>query len=249
MTMPMISDSLAALLKRQEAERQARALPRPRNYQRPAFGTDAYRDHYRTGWISFDEYQADELNHVARVKRARSSLGTFASPPNRWRNAEPKQNRQYANPMSTEAMHDSRLTMGARALLVELRARCGKGIYTEATKYGLALALNRSTRTIQRYLKDLIQFGYIVTQTRADAATRLYTGLRIKLTEKVTPFFAKAGELAGWMAEKGLSFLESGNSLEFPEETKTSSKNHPINLFSFLERPHGRRGSESAFGR
>lgn len=232
--------------RRKVAERAAKRTSPPKGWIIPPYNTRDFWEAYADGWISDAQAEDISASHRLRIDRAKASSGTFGRPPRRWQNAEPRQSRQYANAMSTEAMHDSRLSMGAKALLVELRARCGKGIHMEATKYALALALNRSTRTIQRYLSDLARFGYIITQTRVSRATGLYTGLRVKISEKVTPFFSKAGDLAAWMAEKGLSFLESGNSLAFSEETKTSPKNQTPNLFSFVDRPRGPMKMESA---
>lgn len=112
----------------------------------------------------------------------------------------PAASRQYSPPIATTAMRDDRLTPGARALLVVLRARCGKGRVTDMAKGTLAAIMSRSTRTIARYLRDLERFGYVVTETRR-TARGFHTGLVISLTDAVLPFWSEAQGLARWLGE------------------------------------------------
>ncbi|MBP0617680.1 helix-turn-helix domain-containing protein [Jiella sp. KSK16Y-1] len=112
----------------------------------------------------------------------------------------PRASRQYANAIATTAMRDDRLTPGAKALLVVLRARCGKGRVTAAAKATLAATMHRSSRTIRRYLIDLERFGYIASRIRK-TARGFHTGLVITLTDKVLPFFADHSGLAAWLSE------------------------------------------------
>lgn len=221
--------------------RNARPAERPRNYRKPPFGSMHYEQDFFRGWITDAEREADRLTHEkaqqdqdARRARAEASRFLPAAEPTRWAKPAPKQSRQYVNPMAVQGIRDARLSMGARALLVLIRARCGKGTFTEATKYAFALQLGRSTRTIQRYLCDLIRFGYITTKTRASAASGLYTGLRIWLSEKVTPFWAKGGELAEWMKSKGLTYIEAAQPLEFSDRTFLSPKNQIPKVYSLI---------------
>ena len=97
-------------------------------------------------------------------------------------------------------MRDDRLTPGAKALLVVLRARCGKGRVTEFAKATLAATMQRSARTIRRYLLDLERFGYLAARIRK-TAQGFHTGLVVTLTDKVLPFFADQSGLATWLAE------------------------------------------------
>ena len=113
----------------------------------------------------------------------------------------PKASRQYANPIATTAMRDDRLTPGAKALLVVLRARAGKGRVSQAAKSTLAAVMSRSTRTIRRYLHDLERLGYITTQIRR-TAQGFHTGLIITLSDKVLPFFTESKALGSWLAER-----------------------------------------------
>ena len=113
---------------------------------------------------------------------------------------EPNDSRQYTNPMATTAARDDRLTPQAKALLQIIRARAGKGTQTTTTKGTLAAILNRSTRSITRYLRDLERCGYLQTRIRADARG-FHLGLLLTITEKVLPFFFEMKKLAKWLGE------------------------------------------------
>jgi predicted transcriptional regulator len=193
-----ISDSLAALLERQRSARAANRCPKPEGYQRPAYGTAPYMADYRAGWISWDEWEADERASISRRARAKASYGTIGAYPARWHRPEPQDSRQYANQMATTAARDDRLTPQAKALLQVIRARCGRGQTTTTSKTTLAAVMSRHARSIQRYIAELVRFGYIETTTRR-GESGLYTGLIVRITEKVAPFYAKAEALAEWL--------------------------------------------------
>ena len=235
-----ISDSLAALLERQRADRASNQCRKPQGYQRPSYGTDAYRADYRAGWISWEEWEADERASISRAARARASRGTTAPTPTRWQNRPPQESRQYAAPMATAAARDARLTPQAKALLQVIRARCGAGRQTQTTKGTLAAIMSRHARSIQRYIGELQRFGYIETKTRR-GDSGLFTGLVIRITEQVTPFFAKFEALAGWLAERG-DQLDFPQFRGFPVETTLSPKNHSDKIPSVL------RSNAHAFG-
>ena len=114
--------------------------------------------------------------------------------------SEPNDSRQYTNPMATTAARDDRLTPQAKALLQIIRARAGKGTQTTTTKGTLAAILNRSTRSITRYLRDLERCGYLQTRIRADTRG-FHLGLLLTITEKVLPFFSEMKKLAKWLGE------------------------------------------------
>lgn len=120
--------------------------------------------------------------------------------PSRWFRPEPRASVQYAGHMATTAARDHRLTPQSKALLQVLRARCGNGIKTETCKTTLAHIMGVCTRSIGRYVAELIRFGYIETQARR-GASGLYTGLVVSITEKVLPCFRKVPWLAGWLAQ------------------------------------------------
>ena len=183
-----------------------------RHHAAPSFEAKAaiWRE-FREGVISFAEAQRRSakigaLQPEQPPSTIASGKGAPRPPLPRPRHSRPAPNasRQYANPMATTALRDDRLTPGARALLVVLRARCGKGRRTEAAKGTLAAIMSRSTRTIRRYLGDLERFGYIVTEIRR-TARGFHTGLVIELTEAVMPFFSEPKGLARWLGESALA--------------------------------------------
>lgn len=144
-------------------------------------------------------------DQVARLeckaaRRARLFSGTSASTPVRWHRPEPRPSVQYAGHMSTTAARDHRLTPQSKALLQVLRARCGTGTRTDTCKTTLAHIMGVCTRSIGRYVSELVRFGYIETRIRR-GALGLHVGLAIVITEKVLPCFRKLPWLAGWLAQ------------------------------------------------
>ncbi|MBO0906175.1 helix-turn-helix domain-containing protein [Jiella sonneratiae] len=167
------ADFRAGLISLKEAERRSAAVSTPER--------DTASPDVRTGFPAAPKGRPP----LARPRHSRPA---------------PRPSRQYANHIATTAMRDDRLTPGAKALLVVLRARCGKGRVTEAAKATLAATMSRSSRTVRRYLLDLERLGYIATRIRT-CARGLHTGLVITLTEKVLPFFAEQSGLAAWLGE------------------------------------------------
>jgi Helix-turn-helix domain len=140
---------------------------------------------------------------MARLERKAARLDRRAAGvvrPARWFRPEPRSSVQYAGHMATTAARDHRLTPQAKAVLVVLRARCGNGTVTPTCKTTLAHIMGVCTRSIGRYIAELIRFGYITSRVRR-GATGLYTGLVITITEKVLPCFRNVPWLAGWLAQ------------------------------------------------
>lgn len=159
-----------------------------------------YRDQ-RAGLISMAEAQRRSAALDAPTSRARQlDLIPRSAPRPRQDRAEPRPSRQYAGHMATTAARDDRLTPNAKALLQVIRARCGNGRSTEFTKGTLANVMSRSTRTIRRYLADLVRCGYVETEIRT-TGRGLHTGLVVRITEKVLAYFNEAKGLAAWLAE------------------------------------------------
>ena len=67
---------------------------------------------------------------------------------------------------------------------------------------------------------ELVRFDYIEARARR-GATGLYTGLVVRITEKVLPCFRKLPWLAGWLAQ---NFPDNGGN---PDRTELSYINHP----------------------
>jgi hypothetical protein len=175
---------------------------------------------------------ADRLVRLERLAARRERAfgrhrGVLPNEPARWFRPEPRPSVQYAGHMSTTAARDHRLTPQSKALLQVLRARCGTGTRTETCKTTLAHIMGVTTRSIGRYVSELVRFGYIDTRVRR-GVTGLYTGLVVSITEKVLPCFRKATWLAGWLAHNLAA--ETGGK---PDGTRLSYKNH-----SFKEHPN-----------
>lgn len=156
--------------------------------------------------------QANGLISLAEAQRRSAAIGApqacsarshaRSTAPARPRHTRPAPNasRQYSGTMATTAARDDRLTPNAKAMLQVIRARCGKGRETSTCKATLASIMSRSARTVRRYLVDLVRWGYLEIETRR-TARGLHTGLVIRITEKVLPFFAETKGLARWLAE------------------------------------------------
>jgi hypothetical protein len=89
--------------------------------------------------------------------------------------------------------------------------------------------LRTSTRTIGRWLRDLVRFGY-VTSTPRTGPGGLYTGLVLTLEEVVLPCFRQLGWLAEWLAHQGHARRTR------PDRTDLSETNHFCKESSFWER-------------
>ena len=123
----------------------------------------------RAGLISLKEAQrrsaaVGTVPTTSQTNQSGQGRGGVPRPPvarPRHERPSPNDSRQYAQPMATTAARDDRLTPNAKAFLQVLRARCGKGRETSITKGTAGNIMARSTRTIRRYLVDLVRFGYV----------------------------------------------------------------------------------------
>ncbi|WP_425395032.1 hypothetical protein [Aeoliella sp.] len=167
--------------------------PKPRFYERPAYNTPQYWRDSARGWITGDEQQADLADFEARRRRAVDSKHDRAAPPHRHDRAAPHPSKQFAKAMATQAARDDRLTPQSKALLQVLVARTGRGRSTDTTKTTLGVIMNRCPRSIQRYVQELVKFGYIRTQTIKSRRTGFFIGLRIWIMDCVLPFWKQGG--------------------------------------------------------
>ena len=159
---------------------------------------------------------------MARLERKAARLDRRAAGvvrPARWFRPEPRSSVQYAGHMATTVARDHRLTPQAKAVLVVLRARCGNGNMTPTCKTTLAHIMGVCTRSIGRYIAELIRFGNIDARARR-GANGLYTGLVVTIAEKVLPCFRKLPWLAGWLAQ---NMPDNG---AIPDRTELSYINH-----------------------
>lgn len=167
----------------------------------------------------------------------------------------PNDSRQYTPAMATTAARDDRLTPNAKALLQVLRARCGKTRETTITTGTAGNIMSRSTRTIRRYLTQLVRWGYVETKVRMNR-NGMHIGLTIIVTDLVAPFYESAKGLARWLAEMPSAALRPFTSVVAGKQGRTlmSSKNQtPIS--SLMEKAdtsrfasRGRLGSEDGGG-
>jgi hypothetical protein len=212
-------------------------------FKKPGFGTEMYREWQRKGWISPEEAEADELMRAIRAARTGQqkphrdlmrSWSTASAPiratslrhmPVRWGREVPIPSDQYARNMATTAARDDRLTPQSKALLQVLHARCGEEGQTVTTKGTLGNIMSRCERSIQRYLAELVRFGYIVTHTKRSKAG-LYVGLVIGVTGLVKPFYEDLRRTAEIIAPllAGDLAIFAGASSEIPDETQVSPK-------------------------
>jgi hypothetical protein len=198
-------------------------------FPKPRYGSSAYQGYFNKGWISPEEMEADRLQfeirsirgRIAHAKRgivspalralvdAARYPGDFppmVSIPTRWGREAPIPSDQYAPNMATTAARDNRLTPQAKALLQVLHARCAQAGKTETTKGTLANIMQRCERSIQRYIAELIRFGYISAVVRTNAR-RMYIGLEITITDLVKPFYEDFKRTAQLMADNITDYL------------------------------------------
>jgi len=174
----------------EELDRLKKRQPTPpRDWEKPPYGSDVYWQARYLGWITNEEAHIDSRNFQIKRNRALKSKDNCSPAPHRHSRPEPRPSRQWMRSMATTAARDDRLTPQAKALLQVIRARCGRDKDTTTTKTTLADIMTRCPRSIQRYLGELVRFGYIQTRTMKARITGLYTGLRIRITEKVLPYF------------------------------------------------------------
>ncbi len=178
------------LFAQMRSKREAQVNRKPIGYERPAFNTPQYWRDCAQGWITGDEQSTDQSDFEARRRRAIDSKHNKAAPPHRHCRAAPRPSKQFSKPMATQAARDDRLTPQSKALLQVLVARTGRGRFTDTTKTTLGIIMNRCPRSIQRYIQELVRFGYLRTQTIKSRRTGFFIGLRVWIMNSVLPFWA-----------------------------------------------------------
>jgi len=235
----------------EEAQRRIKArfsqsMMGKQGFKKPVFGSNVYREYVRKGMITPEEQEADAIMREIRAERTgqrkggiRQVVGAIEAPfpikkntPVRWGQQAPIPSDQYAPNMATTAARDDRLTPNAKALLQIIHARCASEGITETTKATLANIMNRSTRTIQRYIADLVQFGYIVAHTKRNARG-LYVGLVMRVSEHTKPFYEDIKRTANLMSQFfNLGSSETDVYVSNVEETPSSSKKQTLHRYN-----------------
>lgn len=221
-------------------------------WKKPRFGSEAYRVMMQKGMITPEEAEADEIMRAIRAERTgqqktaadraaaswqplQRPIGTRRQIPPRWGREAPIPSDQYSPNMATTAARDNRLTPQAKALLQVLHARCVANGSTETTKGTLANIMGRCERTIQRYIADLVRFGYIETKTRRNGRG-LYNGLVIVVTGLVKPCYEALRHTAKLITP--ILMASSPESLGFLDRTILSPKKR-LDLFKTTDTPNG----------
>ncbi len=212
-----------------QARFRAAEKRKPISYERPAYKTPQYWQDCACGWITDEEQRQDHADFETRRRRALDSKHDKASPPHRHDRAAPRSSKQFSKSMSTQAARDDRLTPQSKALLQVLVARTGRGRFTDTTKTTLGIIMNRCPRSIQRYVQELIQFGYIRTQVRKSRRTGFFVGLRVWVMDSVLPFFAQKN--INYAPEKWLDLFSNRRNREETIESLTNNKDIILNAF------------------
>jgi hypothetical protein len=197
----------------------------------PQYNSPEYWQAVASGAISWEQAEFDQCTSAKKRKRAQDSKENVAPLPSRHLRPAPLKTKQYSQKMSTQAARDDRLTPQSKALLQIIIARAGKnGRVTDTTKFTLGKMLSRSPRSIQRYLCELVKFGYLRTQIVKSQRTGLYIALRIWIMNSCLPYYARKNhyyEPSNW--PEGLNNYQNRRN---PEKTKLS----PINDSSSIIR-------------
>jgi hypothetical protein len=139
---------------------------------------------------------------AVRSQRARDAqqAGMRRTRPKRRDNAPPAPNlRMYVRAMSVEIDSDTRLSPNAKSCCRLIYALEQKG--EVIIKAGLAKLLGVHAKTVQGYLRQLREFGYIAPIELAVNAWGWIVGQIIRTTEKVLPFFLRARTAAEILAD------------------------------------------------
>ncbi len=195
---------------------------KPIDYQKPAFNSPEYWQAVSLGWICAVEQQEDQASYNARKKRALDSKYNKANAPSRHERPAPRESKQFSKAMATTAARDDRLTPQSKALLQIITARTGNGRSTDTTKTTLGRVLNRCPRSIQRYIAELIKFGYIRTQRLKSARSGLYVAMRIWIMNKVLPAFK--AQNPQYEPNMWINILENPRNSERTKESPTNIK-------------------------
>lgn len=185
-----------------------------------------------TNPISEDEVrevfrQAEEQAVRSQRARAAQEVGQRRPRPKRRDNRLPAPNpRMYVRAMSVEIDSDTRLSPNAKACCRLIYALEQKG--EAIIKAGLAKLLGVHVKTVQGYLRQLREFGYITTELAYNAWGWI-VGLVVRTAEKVRPFFLRAPAVAEVLAADtaGRKALENGENPEgvFPLPYKDEIQN------------------------
>lgn len=205
--------------------------PRPESFEKPCYGTPAYAIALKVGWITAEEEKADRLARETRRRRSlqtchRTSLQRDIEDDEALSRKRPRDTGAYVPQLSARLENDPLLTDGARRCarkIAELTYRQNRdGRSLDVTVTYLMKALDRSRRTVQRYLRILEREGYIAVQVIASTFSRMCVGLVVHLCG---PLFARHHR-KGWPPKKAP---------ERPANPGASRESHNQSKFFSLE--------------
>ena len=165
--------------------------PPPVSFEKPAYRTPGYALAAAVGWISEEKQRADLAAYEARRARSLQTCHRYTLY-ERPRSDPPKDSGAYVPELAARIEDDRNLTDGARRCarkLAELTYRGSRADRAlEVTVSYLMMALGRSRRTVQRYLRLLEREGYIRADVVKGERSRLCVGLMVQL---LRPLFAR----------------------------------------------------------
>jgi len=175
----------------------------------------------RSNSVTDEERRAWEM----RTERAQRALdarreGRRAPGPKRAARPAPRPSRLYSPEMACDAARDTRLMHGAVRCFQLIHALQG-GQLPRPTKRWLAEQLGVCQRTVQRYLKQLRELGYIAVEEIRTAAGWM-VGQVVRVTKKALPFFRRFAQEGGrTLGETALSSREIPSVSESTTRVKT----------------------------
>ncbi len=125
------------------------------------------------------------MKHLSTIA-AVQALQPFCMPlqsegPRRKQLRAPRDDGLFVKPLKQSFLKNPRLMPGTRIVLAMLAGWAGRGGPIETTLGIIAKHVGRSSRQVQRYLRDAAEEGYLRTSYVKDRIGRI-TGLRIELT-------------------------------------------------------------------
>jgi DNA-binding transcriptional ArsR family regulator len=175
----------------------------------------------RSKTVTDEERRAWEM----RTERAQRALDARreerrAPAPKRASRPAPKPSRLYSPEMACDAARDTRLMHGA-ARCFQLIHAVQRGQLPRPTKRWLAEQLGVSQRTVQRYLRQLRELGYIAVE-EIRTATGWMVGQVVRVTKKALPFFRR------FAPKNGMTLGETVLSpIQIPPVSESTSRHRP----------------------
>jgi hypothetical protein len=162
----------------------------PMGWKKPAYKSLEYREACYLGWISWQERERDHIIYESRRNRSLQTSHRYSMAGLKDRYPKPN-TKAYTPEMSAIVDEDRNLNANAdkaaRFLMRQAYQKARNTRTLRITVSYIAKALNRSTRTIQRYLGSLVEEGYIKVEIIRSSITGMVACLEIKLLSPLFP--------------------------------------------------------------